>query len=506
MNEYIMTIDEGTTSARAIIFDHSGDMVSIAQKEFTQFYPKPGWLEQDPIEIWTTTMEVIGKCMAQSGLSPKQIKAIGITNQRETVVVWNKHTGIPVYRDIVWGDRRTAGYCDQLKAEGKEPMIKEKTGLIADAYFSGTKIKWILDNVEGARAAAEAGDLYFSNIDGWILWNLTGREAHMTDYSNASRTLLFNIHTLDWDDELLELMNIPKSMCPEAKESSGHFAYTNVPELFEGEKIPVEGIIGDQMSATFGQCCFERGQAKITWGTAGTLTMNTGDEAVVSENGLLTTIGWGVNGKVQYLLEGTVYNAGSSVQWLRDEMRFLEASSDSEFFAAKSTLPLGTVYVVPSFSGLGAPYWDSYARGTIFGMSRGAAKNDIIRATLDSIGYQTRDILDAVAQDMNEKIELLRVDGGAANNNIITQFASDILGINVERPSNVETTAAGAAYLAGLSVGYWKDEADILANRKVDKVFSPEMPADQRKRLYDGWRNCIKALMVWSEGEKEFTK
>lgn len=503
MKEYILTIDEGTTSARAIIFDHSGDIVSLAQKEFTQYYPQPGWIEQDPIEIWTTTMEVIGKCMMQSGLAPEQIKAIGITNQRETVVVWDKNTGTPVYNDIVWGDRRTAPYCDELKAAGYEPMVREKTGLIIDSYFSGTKIKWILDNVEGARAAAENGDLIFSNIDGWILWNLTKGEAHMTDYSNASRTLLFNIHTLDWDDEMLELLTIPKSMCPEVKESSGHFAYTKVHNLFEGKPIPVEGIIGDQMSATFGQCCFQKGQCKITWGTAGTMTMNTGDEAIMSNNGMLTTIGWGLNGEVQYLLEGTVYNAGSSVQWLRDEMKFLESSADSEYFAAKSTLPLGTCYVVPSFSGLGAPYWDSYARGTIFGMSRGTAKNDIIRATLDSIGYQTRDILESIAEDMGEKIHLLRVDGGACNNDIITQFTSDILGINVERPSNVETTAAGAAYLAGLSVGYWKDEDDILHNRKVDKVFSPIMEPKQREKLYAGWKNCVKALMVWSEGAKE---
>ncbi len=502
MNEYILTIDEGTTSARAIVFDHQGEIVALAQKEFNQYYPQPGWLEQDPIEIWTTTMEVIGKCMIKSGLAPEQIKAIGITNQRETVVVWDKNTGTPVYRDIVWGDRRTASYCDELKAAGYEEMIKAKTGLIADPYFSGTKIKWILDNVEGARDAAEKGDLIFSNIDGWILWNLTKGEAHMTDYSNASRTLLFNIHTLEWDDELLELFNIPKSMCPQVKPSSGLFAHTKVETLFEGREIPVAGIIGDQMSATFGQCCFEKGQCKITWGTAGTLTMNTGEKPMESKNGLLTTIGWGLNGKVQYLLEGTVYNAGSSVQWLRDEMRFLESSPDSEFFAAKSTLPAGTCYVVPSFSGLGAPWWNSYARGTIFGLSRGANKNDIIRATLDSIGYQTRDILDAVAADLGEEIKLLRVDGGACNNNIVTQFTSDILGIDVERPDNVETTAAGAAYLAGLAVGYWEDEQDVVNNRKVDKVFKPKMEEKQRERLYAGWMNCVKSLMIWSEGEK----
>lgn len=503
MEEFILTIDEGTTSARAILFNHAGDIAGVAQKEFTQFYPQPGWIEQDPVEIWTTTMEVIEKCMTQSGISEDQIKAIGITNQRETVVVWDKNTGVPVYNDIVWGDRRTADYCEELKAAGHEPMVKAKTGLIVDAYFSGTKIKWILDNVDGARAKAEKGDLIFSNIDGWILWNLTKGEAHMTDYSNASRTLLFNIHTLQWDDDLLQLLNIPKSMCPEVKESSGHFAMTKTRNVFRGKHVPVEGIIGDQMSATFGQCCFEKGQCKISWGTAGTMTMNTGSEAIVSKNGMLTTIGWGLKGEVQYLLEGTVYNAGSSIQWLRDEMRFLEASGDSEFFAAKSTLPIGTCYVVPAFSGLGAPWWDSYARGTIFGMSRGTQKNDVIRATLDSIGYQTRDILDSIAEDMGQKIKLLRVDGGACRNNIITQFTADILGIDVERPVNVESTAAGAAYLAGLSIGFWKDKQEIMATRKVDKIFSPKMDGIQREKLYAGWINCVKALMAWSEGTKK---
>ncbi len=502
MQEYIMTIDEGTTSARAMVFDKAGQVVSMAQKEFNQYYPKPGWHEQNPIEIWTTTMGVIGKCMTDANLEAAQIKAIGITNQRETVVVWDKNTGVPIYNDIVWDDRRTAEFCDELRAAGKEDMIKDKTGLVIDAYFSASEINWILNNVEGARAKAEAGDLYFSNIDGWILWNLTGRKVHKTDYSNASRTQLFNIKTLDWDDELLELFDVPKIMCPEVQESCSYFGDTAVSQLFEGKHIPICGILGDQQSAVFGQCCFEKGQVKMTYGTAGCMLMNIGDKPLVSENGLLTTVGWGINGEVTYIFEGTVYNAGSTIQWLRDEMDFIESAPDSEYFAAKSTMPAGEIYLVPAFSGLGAPFWDSYARGTIFGLSRGAAKNDIIRAGLDSLGYQTRDIMAAMESDMGGKVELLRIDGGAAMNNISSQFTADILGIDVERPTNIETTAAGAAYCAGLYAGYWKDTEDILKNRKVDKVFKPEMDEEERERLYGGWRNCIDALMFWSKGKK----
>lgn len=503
MEKYIMTIDEGTTSARAIVFDHSGEIVSVSQNEFNQYYPKPGWLEQNPIEIWTTTLEVIRRCMAKKNLLPEQIEAIGITNQRETIVVWDKNTGDPVYRDIVWGDRRTAEHCDWLKENGYEQMIKDKTGLVVDPEFSAGKVMWILDNVEGARERAEKGELIFSNIDGWILWNLTGGKVHATDPSNASRTSLYNIHTLEWDDELLELFKIPKSMCPEVRSSCGSFGYTDTSDIFGGANIPIEGILGDQMAATFGQCCFEKGEAKMTYGTAGVFDAIIGDEPLESKSGLVTSIAWKIGDEVQYLLEGVVFNSGSTIQWLRDELGVIESAADSEYFAAKSTLPPGTVYFIPSFSGLGAPNWDAYARGTIFGMSRGTVKNDIIRAALDSLGYQTRDMVDALAEDLGQPLTMLRVDGGACNNNIMTQFVADIQGIDVERPSNVETTAAGAAYIAGLSVGYWKDKNDIIQNRKVDKVFKPEMDAKQRERLYAGWTNCIKALTNWSQGEKE---
>ncbi len=503
MGTYIMTIDEGTTSVRTIVFDHSGEIVSAAQKEFNQYYPQPGWLEQDPVEIWTTTMDVIQKCMAAGQLSPEEIAAIGITNQRETIVVWDRNTGDPIYRDIVWGDRRTAEHCDWLKANGYEQMIKDKTGLVVDPEFSAGKIMWILDNVQGAREKAERGELYFSNIDGWVLWNLTGRTVHATDPSNASRTSLFNIHTLQWDEELLRLFRIPANMCPEVRDSCGNFGYTNVDVLFGGAKIPVEGILGDQMAATFGQCCFRKGDAKMTYGTAGVFDANCGSEPVASGSGLVTTIGWKIGDEVQYLLEGVVFNAGSTIQWLRDEMGLIEESRDSEYFAEKSTLPLGTVYFVPSFSGLGAPNWDAYARGTIFGMSRGTRKNDLIRAALDSLGYQTRDMVDAVSGDLGAPISTLRVDGGACRNNIMTQFVADIQGIEVERPSNVETTAAGAAYIAGLSIGFWKDKNDIIRNRKVDRVFHPEMDDGRRQRLYAGWTNSLRALMQWSRGERK---
>lgn len=501
MNEFIMTLDEGTTSARAIVVDHEGNVISSAQKEFTQYYPEVGWLEQDPIEIWTTTMEVIGKCMTDGNLQPEQIKAIGITNQRETVVVWNKNTGVPVYRDIVWGDRRTAGYCDALIDAGKNDLIRNKTGLIINSEFSAPKINWILNNVEGARAAAEAGDLIFGNIDTWILWNLTG--AHMTDVGNASRTLLFNVHTMDWDDELLELFDIPKSMCPQAKDSCGHFANTKVENLFHGLSIPVTGILGDQMASAFGQALFRKGDAKITWGTAAVYMRAVGSEPILSNNGLVTTLGWRIKDDVQFFLEGTVWNGASQIQWLRDEMDMLDESKDSEYFAKKSTIPLGTVYMVPSFSGLGAPYWDDYARGTIFGMSRGTNKNDIIRATLDSITYQTKDQIVASDNDLGEKLDYLRVDGGAAPNNLVCQFCADICGMNVERPVNVETTAIGAAYIAGLAIGYWNDYDDIIRNKKVDHIFHPKMDPAQSAKLYKGWQNCVNAIMTWSKGDRE---
>lgn len=495
MNEYILTIDAGTTSARAIVFNHEGECVSVAAKEFTQYYPKSGWLEHDANEIWTTTVEVIKKALQGKNITSSQIKAIGVTNQRETTVVWDKNTGKPIYNAIVWADRRTTEYCAGLKAKGLEPMVKEKTGLLLDPYFSGTKVRWILDNVEGAQAKAENGELYFSNIDGWIIWNLTNGKTHVTDYSNASRTLMFNISELKWDNDLLEMLNIPKCMLPEVKPSSGYFATaTNV----FSKEIPITGVAGDQQAATFGQCCFEKGMSKMTFGTAGVLTLNIGDKPRTSKNGLLTTIGWGLDGKVEYLFEGIVYNAGSSIQWLRDEMKFIEESPDCEHFAEKVETS-DELYVVPAFTGFAAPYWDPYARGIIVGLSRGTNKNNVIRATSESLGYQTKDLIDALNEDMGEKVKILKVDGGACRNNLISQFTSDIIGIPVERPDNVETTAAGAAYLAGLAVGYWKDKEDIVKNRKIDKVFKPSFDETKRDKLYKGWKRAVNAALVWSK-------
>ncbi|AKA67961.1 glycerol kinase GlpK [Clostridium scatologenes] len=495
MGEYILTIDEGTTSARAIVLNHEGECISIADKEFNQYYPKSGWLEHDANEIWTTTIEVIKKALQSGNISDSEIKAIGITNQRETTVVWDKNTGKPLYNAIVWADRRTAEYCADLKSKGFESMVKEKTGLLLDPYFSGTKVRWILDNVEGAQAKAENGELYFSNIDGWIIWNLTNGKIHVTDYSNASRTLLFNINELKWDDELLKMLNIPTSMLPEVKPSSGYFATAT--NIFS-KVIPITGVAGDQQAATFGQCCFKKGMSKITFGTAGVLTLNIGNKPKISKNGLLTTIGWGLDGKVDYLFEGTVYNAGSSIQWLRDEMGFIEESSDSEHFAEKVHTS-EELYVVPAFTGFAAPYWDPYARGVIVGITRGTNKNNIVRATSESLGYQTRDLIDALNEDMGEKVQVLKVDGGACRNNLITQFTSDIIGIPVERPENVETTAAGAAYLAGLAVGYWESEEDIACHRKIEKVFKPIIDENERSKLYKGWKRAVNAALVWSK-------
>lgn len=495
MGEYILTIDEGTTSARAIVLNHEGECISIADKEFNQYYPKSGWLEHDANEIWTTTIEVIKKALQSGNISDSEIKAIGITNQRETTVVWDKNTGKPLYNAIVWADRRTAEYCADLKSKGFESMVKEKTGLLLDPYFSGTKVRWILDNVEGAQAKAENGELYFSNIDGWIIWNLTNGKTHVTDYSNASRTLLFNINELKWDDELLKMLNIPACMLPEVKPSSGYFATAT--NIFSKE-IPITGVAGDQQAATFGQCCFKKGMSKITFGTAGVLTLNIGNKPKISKNGLLTTIGWGLDGKVDYLFEGTVYNAGSSIQWLRDEMGFIEESSDSEHFAEKVHTS-EELYVVPAFTGFAAPYWDPYARGVIVGITRGTNKNNIVRATSESLGYQTRDLIDALNEDMGEKVQVLKVDGGACRNNLITQFTSDIIGIPVERPENVETTAAGAAYLAGLAVGYWESEEDIACHRKIEKVFKPIIDENERSKLYKGWKRAVNVALVWSK-------
>ena len=495
MGDYILTIDEGTTSARAIVLNHEGDCVSVASKEFKQYYPVSGWLEHDAEEIWETTMEVIKKVFINGKIKEDDIKAIGIANQRETTVVWDKHTGKPIYHAIVWGDRRTADFCDSLKSKGFEPMVKKKTGLVLDPFFSGTKIRWILDNVEGAREKANRGDLLFSNIDGWIIWNLTGGKVHVTDYSNASRTLMFNINDLKWDNDLLKMLDVPASMLPEVKPSSGYFATTT--EVFK-KQIPITGVAGDQMAATFGQCCFEKGMFKYTYGTAGILEMNIGEKPIPSKHGLLTTIGWGLNGKVTYLMEGTVYNSGSAIQWLRDECKFINQYSETESFASQADNK-SEVYVVPAFTGLAAPYWDAYARGAIFGLSRGSGKNEIIRATLESLTYQTKDLIDALAEDIGERFTLLKVDGGGCHSDVMNQFTADLLNIDVERPKNVETTAAGAAYLAGLAVGYWSSMNDITSCRKIDRIFHPNMKELERNNRYKGWKRAVNATLAWSK-------
>lgn len=505
--KYILTIDEGTTSARAILFNHDGMPVSIAQNEFNQYYPHPGWIEQDPKEIWATTTEVINKCKKQAGVDDDDILAIGITNQRETCVVWDKETGVPVYNAIVWGDNRQEivdGY-NAMRADGYEEVLKEKTGLVCDPEFSALKVKWILDNVEGTRYRAKQGELYYGNIDCWILWNLTRGKAHKTDYSNASRTALFNIKTLDWDQELLDKFDIPREMMPEVCDSMGNFGEVHMGTTFQ-KPLPITAILGDQMAATFGQACFEEGDCKMTFGTAGVFDSIIGNEPKKSESGLLTSIAWGIDGKITYLFEGVVMNSGSTIQYLRDEMRFLEGTSDSEFFAKKAKMPRGTAYFLPMFSGVGAPYWDAYAKGALFGLTRGIDKNDIILAALDSLGYQTRDMVDATMRDTGKPITILKIDGGAAKNDLIAQFNADICGIDVDRPTSVEMTAAGAAFMAGLAVDFWTSFDDIKKARESEKIFKPEMPEAQKEKLYAGWMNCINTLKVWGEGTQEIRK
>lgn len=497
MDEYILSIDQGTTSSRAIVFNKAGEALGVAQKEFKQIYPKPGWVEHDASEIWGTTIGVVADALGQVNIKPRQIAGIGITNQRETTVVWDAETGAPIHNAIVWQDRRTAEICDDLKEKGLEDTIRQKTGLVVDAYFSGTKIKWILDNVEGAREKAEAGKLRFGTIDTWLIWKLTGGDVHVTDYSNASRTLIYNIHDLTWDEELLEVLDIPKSMLPEVKSSSEVYGKTAVDD-FLGSNIPIAGIAGDQQAATFGQGCYEEGMAKNTYGTGCFMLMNTGEEAVISENGLLTTIAWGLDGKVNYALEGSIFIAGAAVQWLRDEMSLIEESPDSEYFATKVDGTDG-VYVVPAFAGLGAPYWDMYARGTIVGLTRGTNKDHIIRATLESLAYQTRDVLEAMEADSGLDLKELKVDGGAVANDFLMQFQADILGTPVERPEYTETTALGAAYLAGLAVGYWENKEEVLAKRRVDKVFEAEMAKEEKENLYAGWKKAVERSKDWAE-------
>lgn len=495
--KYILALDQGTTSSRAIIFDKDGQIIKIAQNEFTQYYPKPGWVEHDPMEIWGTQSGVASQVLETAGIRPEEIAAIGITNQRETTVVWDKTTGRPVYNAIVWQCRRTAGLCDELKERGLEGYIRENTGLVIDAYFSGTKIKWILDNVEGARERAERGDLLFGTIDTWLIWNLTRGEVHVTDYSNAARTMIYNIKDLCWDENLLEELEIPASMLPEVRPSSEIYGWTD-PHIFGGAGIPISGIAGDQQAALFGQACFEAGMAKNTYGTGCFMLMNTGEKIVPSKKGLLTTIAWGVDGKVEYALEGSIFVAGAVVQWLRDEMKLISTAAESEYFAQKVQDSNG-VYLVPAFVGMGAPYWDSYARGTMVGLTRGANRNHIIRAALESIAYQTRDVLEAMEEDSGIKLRTLKVDGGAVANNFLMQFQADILGVDVYRPDIIETTALGAAYLAGLGVGFWTDKDEIAKRWKVDKVFKPEMEVERQEILYQGWRKAVERSLKWAE-------
>lgn len=495
--KYILALDQGTTSSRAIIFDKDGQIIKIAQNEFTQYYPKPGWVEHDPMEIWGTQSGVASQVLETAGIRSEEIATIGITNQRETTVVWDKTTGRPVYNAIVWQCRRTAGLCDELKERGLEGYIRENTGLVIDAYFSGTKIKWILDNVEGARERAERGDLLFGTIDTWLIWNLTRGEVHVTDYSNAARTMIYNIMDLCWDENLLEELEIPASMLPEVRPSSEIYGWTD-PHIFGGAGIPISGIAGDQQAALFGQACFEAGMAKNTYGTGCFMLMNTGEKIVPSKKGLLTTIAWGVDGKVEYALEGSIFVAGAVVQWLRDEMKLISTAAESEYFAQKVQDSNG-VYLVPAFVGMGAPYWDSYARGTMVGLTRGANRNHIIRAALESIAYQTRDVLEAMEEDSGIKLRTLKVDGGAVANNFLMQFQADILGVDVYRPNIIETTALGAAYLAGLGVGFWTDKDEIAKRWKVDRVFKPEMEVERQEILYQGWRKAVERSLKWAE-------
>ena len=502
MSKYIMALDAGTTSNRCILFDEKGEICSIAQKEFTQYFPKPGWVEHDANEIWSSQLGVAVEAMAKLGIGADDIAAIGITNQRETTIVWDKNTGEPVYNAIVWQCRRTSEYCDTLKDKGLTDKFREKTGLIIDAYFSGTKLKWILDNVDGVRERAEKGELLFGTVETWLIWKLTKGKAHVTDYSNASRTLLFNIKDLTWDKEILEELNIPESMLPEPKPSSCVYGYSDA--SFFGKEIPISGAAGDQQAALFGQTCFNPGEAKNTYGTGCFMLMNTGETPVYSQNGLVTTIAWGLDGKVNYALEGSIFVAGASIQWLRDELRIIESAADSECMAKKVKDTNGC-YVVPAFTGLGAPYWDQYARGTIVGLSRGVNKYHIIRATLESIGYQVNDVLHAMKADSGIDLAALKVDGGASANDFLMQFQSDIINAPVKRPSCVETTAMGAAYLAGLAVGYWNSKEDVIKNWAVNKIFSPIMGEDERERKIKGWNKAVKYSFGWAKEEDKAT-
>lgn len=499
--KYIVALDQGTTSSRAIIFNQDYQIVGSAQKEFTQIYPKEGWVEHDPMEIWASQSGVLTEVIAKTGISTHDILGIGITNQRETVVIWDKNTGRPIYNAIVWQCRRTASICDKLKEQGLQDYVRENTGLVIDAYFSGTKIKWILDNVEGAKEAANRGELLFGTVDTWLMWKLTNGKVHATDYTNASRTMIYNIRDLKWDEKMLDVLGIPKSMLPEVKDSSGVFGYANLGGQ-GGYRIPIAGVAGDQQAALFGQACFNKGEAKNTYGTGCFMLMNTGDKMITSKNGLLTTIGIGLNGKVEYALEGSIFIAGASIQWLRDELRIVNDSKDTEYFATK-VKDSGGVYVVPAFVGLGTPYWDMYARGTIVGLTRGSNRSHIIRATLESIAYQTRDVLDAMQEDSGIKLTELKVDGGASANNFLMQFQSDIVGVQVRRPEIVETTALGAAYLAGLGVNQFTCKNEIKENWKIDREFNPELDKETKDKMYKGWKKAVKRAMLWEQEDIE---
>lgn len=494
--KYIVALDQGTTSSRAVVMDHDANIVAVSQREFEQIYPKAGWVEHDPMEIWATQSSTLVEVLAKADISSDEIAAIGITNQRETTIIWDKETGEPVYHAIVWQCRRTSEYCDSLKEKGLVDTFRAKTGLVIDAYFSGTKLKWILDNVEGVRERAEKGELLFGTVETWLIWKLTKGRVHVTDYSNASRTMLFNINTLQWDDEILAELNIPKCMLPEAKPSS--CVYGQSDSSFFGGEIPIGGAAGDQQSALFGQTCFNAGEAKNTYGTGCFMLMNTGEKPVFSENGLVTTIAWGLDGKVNYALEGSIFVAGAAIQWLRDEMKIIDSSPDSEYMAKKVKDTNGC-YVVPAFTGLGAPHWDQYARGTIVGITRGVNKYHIIRATLDSLCYQVNDVLQAMKADSGIELAALKVDGGASANNYLMQTQADIINAPVNRPQCVETTAMGAAYLAGLAVGYWANKEEVLKNWAIDRTFTPEIGEDKRTEMVNGWNKAVKCSYGWAK-------
>lgn len=495
--KYVMAIDQGTTGTRVILFNHSGEIHSMAYREIEQIYPKPGWVEHNPIEYWETTMECAEEALIKGETSAQEIVAIGLTNQRETTIIWDKETGKPVYNAIVWQCRRTADICDQLKAEGYEEIVREKTGLVIDAYFSGTKIKWIIDNVPGIKEKIARGQICMGTIDSWLIWNLSGGKAHVSDYSQASRTMLLNIHNLEWDDELLKMLDIPLKIMPELFPSSGIMAVTDK-KVFFGEEVPIAGNAGDQHAATFGQTCFKAGMAKNSYGTALAMMMNIGEKPILSENGLTTDLGWHVGGKVSYALEGVIFNGGAAIQWLRDGLKIINNTEEVNILAEKVS-DTGGVYLVPAFTGLCAPYWDMYARGIVIGITRGTTNEHIARSALESIAYQTRDVLEAMMADSNKEIKSLRVDGGATRSDFLMQFQADMLGVTVEKPVVTEMAALGAAYLAGLGVGFWKSMNEIEKHWKVDRVYEPIMNEDRKETLYNGWKKAVERSLSWAE-------